>query len=301
MPYSQMKTQHLNHCPACGSANFKRFGEVKDYYYSQEIFPIEECHNCGLRFTQDRPSAEHIGEYYDSGNYASHDSKNKTSLFLKIYVKARDWMLEHKYKLVKQFKPEWKKVLDYGTGEGFFVEFLRKKGLDAMGIEPSELARNNFKKRTGNNLYPFVENLPENIGFQAVTLWHVLEHIHELRPTMEKLVAKIEKKGIMVIAVPNQKSTDAIAFGNEWAAWDVPRHLYHWDDKSLSTFMASLGMEKIYTTHLPLDPFYIGMISARYKSLSTISGLMTGLKSYFHGSKTPAEGSTLLSIWMKTN
>ncbi len=299
MPSSLMKVQHLDHCPACNSASFNQYADVKDHYFSKEVFSIEECKQCGLRFTQDRPDPEHIGAYYDSSNYASHDSKGKASLFLRIYGMARDWMLNHKYKLVRQFKPEWKQVLDYGTGEGFFTEFLRKKGLDAQGIEPSEVARLNYKNRTGSELYPSVESLPDNMKFQAISLWHVLEHIHDLKTTMEKLVSKLESKGIMVIAVPNQRSLDAKEFGENWAAWDVPRHLYHWDDNSLSEFMKGLGMKKIYTNQLPLDPFYIALISARYAGESPINGLWKGMRSYLHGKQNPAEGSTLLSIWMK--
>lgn len=294
-----MNKQHLDACPACGSPTLRKVTEVKDHYFSKEVFQIQQCGSCGLQFTQDRPGPEEIGRYYDSANYASHDSKSKASLFLKVYGFARDMMLEHKYKLIRQFKPEWKQVLDYGTGEGFFTEFLLNKGLTANGIEPSAVARENFKKRTGKELFPSADDLPEQLRFSAISLWHVLEHIHELRPTMEKLCDKLENKGIMVIAVPNRQSKDAAYFGEAWAAWDVPRHLYHWDDSSLTAFMKSLNLKKIYTTQLPLDPFYIGMISAKYAGQSVLRGLWKGLQSYLHGKNNPAEGSTLLSVWMK--
>ena len=299
MPYKPMNKQHLDSCPACGSGSFRHYAKIKDHYYSKEIFSIEECGICGLRFTQDRPDEKDIGAYYDSSNYASHDSKGKTSLFLKIYGQARDLMLEHKYKLVRQFKPEWNHILDYGTGEGFFVEYLQKKGLNAEGIEPSEVARQNFKNRTGGGLFASVNDLPADKAYHAITLWHVLEHIHELRYTMEKLCSRLEGKGIMVIAVPNQDSLDARSFGPDWAAWDVPRHLYHWNDKSLGMFMKSLGLRKIYTTQLPLDPFYIGLISARYAGKNPLDGIWKGMKSYLHGRQKKDEGSTLLTIWMK--
>jgi SAM-dependent methyltransferase len=299
MPYNPMNKQHLDTCPACGSANIRHYSDVPDHYYSKEIFRIDECIDCGLRFTQDRPGEESISSYYDSGNYASHDSQGKTSLFQKLYNIARDRMLNHKYQLVRQFKPEWNQVLDYGTGEGFFVEFLLRKGIDAKGIEPSELARRNFSKRTGQELFASAESLPAGITFQAITLWHVLEHIHALQPTMEQLYRRLEKKGIMVIAVPNQRSKDAQAFGKNWAAWDVPRHLYHWEDRSLGKFMQRLGLKKIYTTQLPLDPFYIGIISAKYAGSGVLNGLWKGMQSYMHGKEKKDEGSTLLTIWMK--
>lgn len=294
-----MKTENLEYCPSCGSANIHHLVNVPDHYYSKEVFPVFECRDCTLRFTQNRPTQGEIGRYYDSENYASHDSKKKASLFLKVYQEARDWMLGQKFNLVRQFKPEWKKVLDYGTGEGFFTEYLLKRGKDATGIEPSDVARQNFKERTGRDLYADISLLPNDSTFHVITLWHVLEHIHTLRETMQELVNRIESKGIMVIAVPNQKSRDAKSFGTEWAAWDVPRHLYHWDEQSLGHFMKSPGMTRIYTSQLPLDPLYIGMISAKYQGNSSIGGIMTGIQSYLHGRQNPSEGSTLLTVWMK--
>ena len=294
-----MKIETLKTCPSCGSDSIKHFLDVPDYYFSKQVFPVDECSNCGLRFTQNRPTAEEIGAFYDSENYASHDSGKKPSVFLKVYQLARDYMLDQKFNMVRQFKPEWKQVLDYGTGEGFFTEFLSKKGKEAFGIEPSDVARENFKNRTGRELYPSIASLPGDKTFQVITLWHVLEHIHTLRETMNELVAKLQSKGIVVIAVPNQKSTDVKTFGKEWAAWDVPRHLYHWDENSLQHFMKSLGLERIYTTQLPLDPIYIGMISSKYQEKSPLEGIIKGIKSYFHGRNNPAEGSTLLTIWMK--
>lgn len=294
-----MKTEFLEKCPACESNQIEKQVQIKDHYYSQEVFEVWNCKGCGLHFTQNRPTAEEIGRYYDSENYASHDSGKKKSAFLKIYQTARDYMLGQKAELIRRFKPEWKTVLDYGTGEGFFTEFCLSKGKTATGIEPSEAARQNFKNRTGKELLADVSQLKDRNHFDVITLWHVLEHIHDLKGTMSQLVEALEKLGIMVIAVPNNKSQDLKHFGKYWAAWDVPRHLYHWDPKSLELFMNGLGMKRIHTTHLPLDPIYIGMISARYAGNNSLSGIWTGIKSYFHGKSHPDEGSTLLTVWMK--
>ncbi len=294
-----MKVEILEKCPACQSAAIEKYTEIPDFYFSREVFPIFFCKDCGLKFTQNRPAEEEIGRYYDSANYASHDSEKKYNLFSLVYKSARDYMLNQKFNLVRQFKPEWKKVLDYGTGEGYFTEYLLNKGKEADGIEPSQLARENFKKRTGKDLYPDLRELPEGKKYDAITMWHVLEHIHQLPQTMEQLVSRLNEKGVIAIAVPNQNSQDLREFGVHWAAWDVPRHLYHWEAGSLTKFMNSQGMKKVYSGQLPLDPFYIGMISAGYQGKSAISGLFKGLKSYFHGKSHPEEGSTLLSIWMK--
>lgn len=250
-------------------------------------------------FTQDRPSQEEIGAFYDSKNYASHDSSKGKSAFFSIYQMARNYMLGKKHDLIRPFKPEWDRVLDYGAGEGHFVEFLNKRGKRALGVEPSETGRRNFENRTKTPLYADIQSIPDVSSFQVITLWHVLEHIHTLRETMELLVSKLEAKGIVVIAVPNQAGLDKNLYGEHWAAWDVPRHLYHWGPQSLEHFMTSLSMRRIYTSQLPLDPFYIGLISAKYAGKSPIWGIWNGFKSYWHGRNRADEGSTLLTIWMK--
>lgn len=294
-----MKIETLTACPACQSIAIHKYTTIPDFYFSKENFEIWECNTCTLRFTQNRPDKDSIGAFYDSSNYASHDSENKKTPFLLAYKLARDYMLNQKYRLLRGFKPEIHRSLDYGTGEGFYTEFLAKKGLNSWGIEPSEQARKNYMNRTRKKLFSSLEEISEKETFQSISLWHVLEHIHLLKETMSNLVSRLEKNGVMTIAVPNQKSKDLAAFGEHWAAWDVPRHLYHWDINSLGPFMKSLGLKNVHIGQLPLDPFYIGMVSSKYAGKSQLSGLLKGLSSYIHGYSKKDEGSTLLTVWMK--
>lgn len=293
-----MSIEILKSCPACGSENLQENRTIKDYFFSQEIFPIVKCNRCTLLFTQNRPDAFSIGKYYDSTNYTSHNSSKKSAWHI-LYQTARNFMLNKKFQIIRPFKPELQRILDYGAGDGHFVEYLEKKGKKAEGVEPSEMARQQYYNRTGKHLYADIREVSMEKTFQVITMWHVLEHIHSLKETMQQLIESLEKKGILVIAVPNQSSLDLKDFGNQWAAWDVPRHLYHWNSKSLSEFISSFGLKKIYSGHLPLDPFYIGLISARYAKRSALHGLWTGLHSFLHGNRHPEEGSTLLMIWMK--
>lgn len=294
-----MKIETLSTCPACQSTAIRKYTTIQDHYFSKQTFEIWQCDSCNLRFTQNRPDKDSIGAFYDSSNYASHDSENKKNPFLVAYKLGRDYMLNQKYRLLRDFKPEIHRSLDYGTGEGFYTEFLSKKGLNSWGIEPSPDARKNYAKRTRKKLYGSLDEIPEKESFQSISLWHVLEHIHELRETMQNLVNRLDKNGVMTLAVPNQNSKDSVAFGEHWAAWDVPRHLYHWDINSLKHFMKSLGMKNVHVGQLPLDPFYIGLISAKYAGKSPINGLATGLQSYLHGRNKRDQGSTLLTVWMK--
>lgn len=290
--------EQLNHCPACLSTHIVFQEKIKDFFYSQEEFEIFHCKDCNLRFTQNRPDANSIGRYYNSEAYISHGTK-KPTLFDHLYKTLRSYMLGKKYEMIRRFKPEMKSILDYGAGEGAFVDFINKKGKAGYGIEPSEQARQLYFEKTGKQLYERIDALPSGINFQVITLWHVLEHIHTLRETIQELIDKLEKNGILVIAVPNYNSQDRQAFGPYWAAWDIPRHLYHWETDSITRFFEGFGLEKIYTNQLPLDPFYISLVSAKYGNFSKIKSIMSGLSSYLHGKKNREEGSTLLTVWMK--
>lgn len=294
-----MKTEKILACPGCNSKEIAFSESIKDHYFSKDVFEIWECRRCSLKFTQDRPDEDSISKYYDSSNYASHESDSKKSLLLWIYKIARNYMLGQKWKLLRSFKPEAHRSLDYGTGEGFYTEYLHSKGLQVTGVEPSIIARQNFHKRTGANLYANLNEIPSEYIFQSISLWHVLEHVHNLRDTMSELVSRLDPKGVIIIAVPNQQSYDLKKFGVHWAAWDVPRHLYHWNYESIKTFLDQFGLKNVHIGQLPLDPYYIGLISAKYANEGFATGLSTGLKSYLHGNSTKTEGSTLLTIWMK--
>ena len=109
------------------------------------------------------------------------------------------------------------------------------------------------------------EKLTAN-SFDAITLWHVLEHVHDLSSYVQQLKLLLKEKGKLFIAVPNYTSLDAKIYKEYWAAYDVPRHLYHFSPRSMQVLMEKNGLKIIEHKPMWYDSFYISVLSNKYKS-----------------------------------
>ncbi|MDB5196255.1 MAG: class SAM-dependent methyltransferase [Flaviaesturariibacter sp.] len=277
-----MQKVHYTQCPVCASADIHPLLTVKDYTVSQEEFVIWQCSACTLRFTQDVPDAESIGPYYKSENYISHTNTSK-GLVNALYQKVRTHTLQQKTTLIKESTGlENGKLLDMGCGTGAFLNAIKAAGWQVTGIEPDSDAR-----QVATQLYGitpletdvFYELTPAS--FDAITLWHVLEHVHDLHRYMEQLKALLKPSGKLFIAVPNYTSADAETYRLKWAAYDVPRHLYHFNPKSIQVLAQKHGLDVRAKKPMWFDSFYISMLSSKYKNGSTnwIGAPLVGLRS----------------------
>lgn len=295
-------TIHYTNCPACNSANIYSVFKVKDQTVSGEWFGIDECKDCGLRFTQEVPDENSIGRYYQSEDYISHTETSK-GLINRIYLMVRKRTLKKKRKLVLSITNlQSGKILDLGSGTGAFLNEMAKNGWDATGLEPSEDARK-FAKRTYNiNLRNNDElfSLPAN-SFDAITLWHVLEHIHQLHRTMQQLKNLLKENGKLIIAVPNYTSLDQKIYQENWAAYDVPRHLYHFSPQSMNILATKNGMKIIEHKPMWFDSFYISLLSSKYKTGKTnwIAAAWNGLRSNFKAIGDKKKCSSIIYVITK--
>ncbi|MEO8711612.1 MAG: class I SAM-dependent methyltransferase, partial [Parafilimonas sp.] len=225
-------TIHYNTCPACGSASIFFVLKAKDETVSHELFDIWQCNYCTLRFTQNVPDEQHIGKYYQSSDYISHSNTSK-GLINKLYHSVRSITLQSKRNLIEQNSSKGS-LLDIGAGTGAFASAMKKNGWNVTALEPDETARTNAKKDFNIELLP-TENLfrlPSNT-FNVITLWHVLEHVLELHTYLDTFYSLLADEGSLIIAVPNYTSYDAKKYAEKWAAYDVPRHLYHFSPQSM--------------------------------------------------------------------
>jgi SAM-dependent methyltransferase len=276
-----MNRIHYTHCPVCNSADINPLLTVKDHSVSKEDFVIWQCGNCTLRFTQDVPAEDSIGPYYQSQDYISHTNTNK-GLLNKLYQKVRSFTLEQKAKLIINHTKEKGKILDIGAGIGAFLSVMKEKGWEIKGIEPDDGARKNASQLFGLTLdEPSSMPLLEPGTYDAITLWHVLEHVHQLKEYVAQLKNLLTKEGKIFIAVPNYTSADAAAYKTYWAAYDVPRHLYHFSPKSIETLMNRNGLQVIAKKPMWFDSFYISLLSSKYRSghTSWIGAGFNGLRS----------------------
>jgi 2-polyprenyl-3-methyl-5-hydroxy-6-metoxy-1,4-benzoquinol methylase len=254
---------------------------VKDHSVSKEDFVVWQCSQCSLRFTQDAPGEEAIAPYYQSPDYISH-SNTTEGLVNQLYQKVRKFTLQRKASLIREYTTEKGSLLDIGAGIGAFLNEMKRKGWHVTGIEPDAGAREQAKKLFDSTLQPAsaLQHLPQNT-YDAITLWHVLEHVHSLHAYVAQLKVLVKPGGRIFIAVPNYTSLDADIYRNNWAAYDVPRHLYHFTPKAMDILMKEHGLKVIAQKPMWFDAFYISLLSSKYKNGKTswLSAAVNGLRS----------------------
>ena len=253
-----------NKCPWCGSEKAQINLWLKDEFLSKEDFHICECLNCGLSYTMPRPNKEKIGEYYKSEEYYSHQ-ENKKGFIPRLYESVKKVNLKHKYNLATQGLNVGK-MLDIGCGVGDFLHTAEEHGWKCTGVEPSEEAKAIAKTKTKADIINSedMEKIPD-ASFDLITMWHVLEHVDDLKWQIEQLHRLTKTKGRIVIAVPNYKSYDGQYYKELWAAYDVPRHLSHFNKTVLTNIFKSKNLELVRTDKLIWDAYYISYMSEQYK------------------------------------
>jgi 2-polyprenyl-3-methyl-5-hydroxy-6-metoxy-1,4-benzoquinol methylase len=288
---------HHSSCPVCGHHQLQQILTAKDFTVSNEEFAIIQCNHCQLRFTQDIPNEQSISPYYQSTAYVSH-SNTKKGIVNRLYHIVRFFTMSNKEGIVKKAvgKPTGM-MLDVGSGTGVFVKTMMKAGWDVIGLEPDQQARAFAMKRYKVDLSPVGElfNLP-NGTYDAITMWHVLEHVHQLHEYAEHLKHLLAPGGKLIIAVPNYTSKDARMYKSYWAAYDVPRHLYHFSPTSMRTLMDLHGMKVVNIQPMVFDSFYVSMLSEKYKKGNFLKAVWNGLLSNVNAWKNKEQYSSLIYI-----
>lgn len=290
------------HCPACNSGNIQFALSSKDHTVSKLNFDIWHCNDCSLRFTQDIPSIHDIGTFYQSANYISH-SNTKKGLINQLYHLIRNYTLGLKARQIKRFSGLKKgRLLDIGAGVGAFAATMKTAGWTVTALEPDEQAR-----KTAADTFGLTLQLPEELyrfagdSFDVITMWHVLEHVHDLSGYWKAFQACLPKGGKLVIAVPNYTSADASHYQQDWAAYDVPRHLYHFSPASMQQLALQNGFRMLKMQPMWFDAFYVAMLSEQYKTskINYLSAFIHGLKSNWAALGNAAKCSSIIYVMEK--
>lgn len=256
---------HYTNCPVCKADKISFQFAVKDFSITGETFPVWSCASCSVLFTQDVPGENEIEKYYASGNYISH-SDTKEGLVNSIYHRVRNITLRAKRKMVVKTLGKSKgNVLDIGSGTGAFLNEMKMNGWGVTGIEADRDAgiMAHAKYHIASEQPDELFTLPEQ--YDVITMWHVLEHVHKLEEYLNRIRELLKKDGIFIVAVPNYTSADAKAYGTMWAAYDVPRHLYHFSPQSMKILMEKHGFEITAIKPMWYDSFYVSMLSEKYR------------------------------------
>ena len=284
-------------CPWCGSENAQLHIELKDLFLTQEPFKILECKDCGLLYTTPRPNKDEIGKYYKSDEYYSHQ-ENTEGFIPKVYEKVKSINLKNKYTIATE-KTRKGKILDIGCGVGDFLHTMEQHGWEGTGVEPSEEAKAIAKKRIKAQLLSSEEqeNLTEG-SFDVITMWHVLEHVDALRWQIQQLYRQCKPGGRIIIALPNYKSYDGQYYKAGWAAYDVPRHLNHFNEETIIKIFEESHLKHIKTEKLYWDAYYISYMSEKYlhHSLPLLRGAIKGMISNCKARKS-GEWSSLVYVF----
>lgn len=273
------------------------FLTVKDHSVSGESFELTLNKLFGYLETLPQPNEEKLSEYYKTEDYISH-TDTKRNLLEKAYHIVRTISLKRKIKLINSFKSGDRKLLDIGCGTGDFLQIAKENDWQVFGIEPNEKARVIANNKTNNAVF-ITEKLMQfqKHSFDVITLWHVLEHLPNLQDQIKILKDLLKEKGTLIIAVPNHESYDAKYYNNFWAAYDVPRHLWHFNQSSISKVFATKNMEVIKKLPMKFDAYYVSLLSEKYKSgyMNPIKAIWVGLKSNIRAKRT-SEYSSLIYI-----
>jgi 2-polyprenyl-3-methyl-5-hydroxy-6-metoxy-1,4-benzoquinol methylase len=279
-------------CPVCHSTQIDDAFSAKDYTVSNEIFTVVKCNACTHMFTQNVATQDEIGKYYQSENYISH-SDTQEGMVNKLYHAVRKRTLAGKKILVqRETTKQQGKILDIGCGTGAFLNTMTLAGWESTGLEPDDAARKKAQELYNINPKPShqIFDLPHNT-YDAITMWHVLEHVHQLHEYIAQLKNMLTTNGRIFIAVPNYTSYDAKHYAAHWAAYDVPRHLYHFSPASMKSLVEQHGLTIKKIKPMWFDSFYVSMLSEQYKNgkgnivKAFFIGFVSNLKTLFNKEK----------------
>lgn len=269
-------------CPVCGNNISQFIMQVQDWLVTNQPFDLLACPACTTRFIYPIPSEYELSAYYKSPEYISHTDTHQ-GLISWLYQCARKRTLHHKKKKIERVTGRKQgHILDIGAGTGQFLATMKEAGWHVTGVEPDQQARDVAKNHVGIDLFPLedLDSLSEK-SFDVITLWHVLEHVYDLHGMMSRIKKLIKDDGLLVIAVPNYQSDDADFYGSAWAAWDAPRHLYHFSPHAMALLMQKNTFRIIIKHRMPLDSFYVSLLSERQKNrFSWPRALAIGTKSW---------------------
>jgi 2-polyprenyl-3-methyl-5-hydroxy-6-metoxy-1,4-benzoquinol methylase len=259
--------------------------KVKDHSVSGEEFELLLDENLQLLKTYPQPSLELLPNYYESEDYISHTDGQRT-LFEKVYQFIKKKALNDKVKLIEYWHTGKGTVLDIGTGTGDFLLVAKSRGWKTVGMEPNSKAKTISKKK-GICIVDDYSELEDHF-FDVITMWHVLEHVPDIEFQIKELKRLLKPNGTIIIAVPNYKSFDATHYGKFWAAYDVPRHLWHFSKTAMQKLFAHENLKLLKMQPMWFDSFYVSLLSEKYKTgkMNLFSAFWVGLQSNLTGRQT---------------
>ena len=270
--------------------------KVKEYLVTNEEFTLIYDSEKEMLLTNPQPEANQLSKYYESDDYISH-TDNKKGIVSFLYQSVKKRALQHKLNLITSLKKDANNILDIGAGTGDFLKHIKSENRSIFGIEPNKKARALASKK-GINLEESIADF-KGKTFDVITMWHVLEHVPNLDETIQKIEALLNSNGVLIIALPNYNSFDAAYYKNYWAAFDAPRHLWHFSRNAMKKIFSN-NLMLLKTKPMIFDSFYVSLLSEKNKTgkQNLIKAFLIGLQSNLSALKTK-EYSSLVYCYKK--
>lgn len=287
--------------PYDSKEKLKPYLKCVDYTVSRETFELFIDPETELLVTFPRPSHIDLPSYYESEDYISHTDSTR-SFMDKVYQLIKSYSIKRKLKLINSSAQQKGRILDVGCGTGDFLQACQTDHWEVTGIEPNSKATVLAEKKVAPNgrLFHDINELKEEEygSFDVITMWHVLEHVPNLMEYLVSLKKLLKEDGCLIIAVPNYKSYDAKYYNKFWAAYDVPRHLWHFSQKSVRELFSLKNFRVEKTLPLIFDSFYVSLLSEKYKrgSSNLFGAFKTGLLSNLKARRTGNYSSLIYLI-----
>ena len=212
-------------------------------------YELDRCARCGSAFTREPASAS----LYERGTYdpTAPRAGGLVRSVMGILLRERVRILR------RVAQPRREEVLDVGAGRGGVVEWARRAGFRATGIEPSEQGATTAARRGAPVTRASIEDAEiARTSIDVVTMWHVLEHLDDPAAALTRVAGWLKPGGVAVIAVPNLDSLQARIGGARWFHLDVPRHRSHFTPAGLDALLAQAGLEHTNTRHVLIDNYF---------------------------------------------
>ena len=274
-------TQQITSCNYCDCDDLKSILKVEDLSITNEKFELLECFCCGLIHTNPQPKENEIGKYYQSEDYVSH-TDSKKGLINRLYHIARKLTLNKKLDIISKYHKQTN-LLDIGCGTGYFAEHMQNNGYTVSIMEPDNETNVIAAAKLNKDAFKSIQEITGT--YKIITMWHVLEHVHDINKTFKKLESLLDKDGVLIIAVPNPESPDAQKYKEFWAAYDVPRHLYHYKKTVIKQFANRYNLKVNAILPMKFDSYYISLLSEKYKKGNKLTAFWNGFVSNIKGGK----------------
>ncbi|NUM79424.1 class I SAM-dependent methyltransferase [bacterium] len=247
-------------CLICSETNSEEKFSYRDEYGR---YAVVRCRACGFHFLNPRPTQTTIGVYYAADTYTPFlSSSDHEDIFTKLYRAIRRYSVAWKRNKIENYFQNGS-ALDLGCGTGEFLSEMKRHGWQVAGIEPSPEAASFAREKLQLNVVTGTidSEIAQDQTFDVITMWHVLEHVHDAERALHNISEKLKPEGILAIAVPNINSFDASVYGSEWIALDPPRHLYHFTPQSMTALLQRARFSVVATKQIPLDTIFNCLMS----------------------------------------